>query len=59
MPLDEQSRRLTQFVSGNKQNEFSGLFYSIIIGPAAFSAFMGKNVRSLFLANLDVIIFFR
>ena len=59
MPLDEQSRRLTQLVSGNQQNEFSRLFYSIIIGPEAFSAFMGKNVKFLFLANLDVIIFFR
>ena len=29
MPLDEQSRRLTQFVIGNQQNEFNRLFCSI------------------------------
>ena len=37
MPLDEQSRRLTQFVIGNQQ----------YIGPAAFSAFMSKIFRPL------------
>ena len=42
MPLDEQSRRLTQFVIGNQQYEFNRLFYGISIGPAAFSAFMSK-----------------
>ena len=42
MPLDEQSRRLTQFVIGNQQHEFNRLFYGISIGPAAFSAFMSK-----------------
>ena len=42
MPLDEQSRRLTQFVIGNQQYEFNRLFYGISIGPAAFSAFMKK-----------------
>ena len=47
MPLDEQSRRLTQFVIGNQQYEFNRLFYGISIGPAAFSAFMSKNFRSL------------
>ena len=36
MPLDEQPRRLTQFVIGNQQNEFNRLFYGISIGPAAF-----------------------
>ena len=36
MPLDEQSRRLTQFVIGNHQYEFDRLFYGISIGPAAF-----------------------
>ena len=36
MPLDEQSRRLTQFVLGNQPNEFNRLFYGIFIGPAAF-----------------------
>ena len=43
MPLDEQSRRLLQFVIGNQQYEFNRLFYGISIGPAAFSAFMSKN----------------
>ena len=42
MPLDEQSRRLSQFVIGNQQYEFIRLFYGISIGPAAFSAFMSK-----------------
>ena len=45
MPLDEQSRRLTQFVIGNQQYEFNRLFYGISIGPAAFSAFMSKIFR--------------
>ena len=40
MPLDEQSRRLTQFVFGNQQYKFDRLFYGISIGPAEFSAFM-------------------
>ena len=39
MPLNEQSRRLNQFVIGNQQYEFNRLFYGISIGPAAFSAF--------------------
>ena len=47
MPLDEQSRRLTQFVIGNQQYEFNRLFYGISIGPAAFSAFMSKMFRPL------------
>ena len=47
MPLDEQSRRLTQFVIGSQQNEFNRLFYGISIGPAAFSAFMSKIFRPL------------
>ena len=42
MPLDEQSRRLTQFVNGNQQYEFNRLFYGIFIEPAAYSAFMRK-----------------
>ena len=46
MPLDEQSRRLTQFVIGNQQYEFNRLFYGISIGPAAFSAFMSKIFRT-------------
>ena len=49
MPLDEQSRRLTQFVIGNQQYEFNRLFYGIFIGPAAFSAFMSKIFRPLIL----------
>ena len=49
MPLDEQSRRLTQFVIGNQQYEFNRLFYGISIGPAAFSAFMNKIFRPLIL----------
>ena len=47
MPLDEQSRRLTQFVIGNQQYEFNRFFYGISIGPAAFSAFMSKIFRPL------------
>ena len=46
MPLDEQSRRLAQFVIGNQQYEFNRLFYGISIGPATFSAFISKNFRS-------------
>ena len=49
MPLDEQSRRLTQIVIGNQQYEFNRLFYGISIGPAAFSAFMSKIFRPLIL----------
>ena len=49
MPLDEQSRRLTQFVIGNQQYEFNRLFYGVSIGPAAFSAFMSKIFRPLIL----------
>ena len=48
-PLDEQSRRLTQFVIGNQQYEFNRLFYGISIGAAAFSAFMSKIFRPLIL----------
>ena len=43
-PLDEQSRRLSQFVIGNQQYENKRLFYGISIGPAAFSAIMSKIV---------------
>ena len=49
MPLDEKSRRLTQFVIENQQYEFNRLFYGISIGPAAFSAFMSKTFRPLIL----------
>ena len=44
-PLDEQSRRLTHFVIGNKQYEFNRLFYRISKGPAGFSAFMTNYFR--------------
>ena len=58
MPLDEQSRRLTQLVIGNQQYELIRLFYGISIGPAAFSTFMSKIFRPLILkknaiTNLD------
>ena len=49
MSLDEQSRRLTQFVFGNQQYQFKRLFYRISIGPAAFSAFMSKIFRPIIL----------
>ena len=49
MPLDEQSRRLTQFVIGNQHYEFNRLFYGISIGRAAFSAFISKIFRPLIL----------
>ena len=42
IPLDEQSRRLTQFVIGNRQYELNRLFYGVSIGLEAFSAFMSK-----------------
>ena len=45
--LDEQSRRLTQFVIANQQYEFNRLFYGIFIGSAAFSAFISKISRPL------------
>ena len=51
MPLDEQSRRLRQFVIGNQQYELNRLFYGISIGPAAFSAFMSKTFRPLILSK--------
>ena len=54
MPLDEQSRRLTQFVIGNQQYEFNRLFYGISIGPAAFSDFMSKIFRPLILKKLVI-----
>ena len=54
MPLDEQSRRLTQFVIGNQQYEFNRLFYGNSIGPAAFSAIMSKIFRP-FILNKNAI----
>ena len=50
-PLDEQSRRLTQFVIGNQQYKFNRLFYGISIEPAAFSAFKSKIFRPLILSK--------
>ena len=47
MPLDEQSRRLTQFVIGNQQYEFNRLFFGNSIRPATFSAFMSKICRPI------------
>ena len=54
MPLDEQSRRLTQFLIENQQYEFNRLFYGISIGPAAFSAFMSKIFRPLILKKHSI-----
>ena len=54
MPLDEQLRRLTQFVKGNQQYEFNRLFYGIFIGPAAFSAFMSIIFRPLILKKIAI-----
>ena len=51
MPFDEQSRRLIQFVIGNQQYEFNGLFYGNSIGPASLSAFMSKIFRPLILSK--------
>ena len=56
MALDEQSRRLTQFVIGNQQYEFNRLLYVISGGPAAFSAFMSKIFRPLIL-NKNAILY--
>ena len=49
MRLDEQSRRLGQFVIGIQQYEFNRLFFGISIGATAFSAFMSKTFRTLIL----------
>ena len=54
MPLDEQSRRLTQFVIGNQQYEFNRVFYGISIGLASFSAFMSKLFRPLKLKKKSI-----
>ena len=54
MSLDDQSRRLTQFVIGNQQYEFKRLFYGISIGPAAFSAFLSKVFRPLILKKNEI-----
>ena len=49
MPLNEQSRRLTQLVIGTQKYEFNRLFYGFSIGRAAFSAFISKIFRPLIL----------
>ena len=54
MPLDGQSRRLTQFVIGNQQYEFNRLFIGISIGPAAFSAFMSKTFRPVIPSKIAI-----
>ena len=51
MPLDEQPRRLTQFLIGKQQYEINRLFYGFSVGPAAFSAFMSKIFRPLILSK--------
>ena len=43
MPLDEQSRRLTQFVIENQKSKLIRLFHGVCIGAAAFSAFTRKT----------------
>ena len=54
MPLDEQSRHLTQFFIGNQLYELNRLFYGVSIGPAAFSAFMSKIFRPLVLNKIAI-----
>ena len=49
MPLDEQSRRLTQFIVRIQQYEFNRLIYGTSIGPAGLSVFMSKIFRPLLL----------
>ena len=58
MPLAEQSRRITQIIIWNQQNELSTFFYGISKGPAAFSAFMNKIfwpliISKKFITHLD------
>ena len=53
IPLDEQSRRLTQFLIGNQQYEFNRLFYGISIEPIAFSAFLSKIFRPIILKKMQ------
>ena len=54
MPLNEQSRRLTQLVIGTQKYEFIRLFYGFSIGRVAFSAFMSKIFRSLILNKNEI-----
>ena len=54
MPLDEQSRRLAQFVIRNQQNKINRLFYGTSIGPAALSKFMSKYFRPFILFKIAI-----
>ena len=56
MPLDEQSRHLTQFVIGNQKYEFNRLFDGTSTRQAAFSAIMRKIYQPLILSE-NVIIY--
>ena len=55
-PLEEQLRRITQFVIGKQQYEFDTPFHSISIGPAEFSAVRSKIFRPLILSKSNYII---
>ena len=48
MPLDKQSRRLTQFVIGNQKHQFYRLIYGIFLGPAAFLLLRVSSLDQLF-----------
>ena len=50
-PLDKSSQRLTNFVIAYQQYSFKRLFYSISIGPAAFSSFMSSIFKPLIRKN--------
>ena len=52
MPLDEQSRRLTQFNIGNQQYKFINLFYGNSMRTAELPAFMSKIFRPLILSKM-------
>ena len=53
MPLDKPPQRLTNFVIASQQYCFKRLFYGISIGPAAFTSFMSKFLKTLFRRNKD------
>ena len=46
MSSDEQSRRLTQFVIGNQQNEFNRLFYRFSKKRAVFFNLYEQNIMA-------------
>ena len=54
MPLDEQSRVLTQFVIGKQQYENNRLFCGIFIKPEAFSVFVSKMFGPLILRKIVI-----